>query len=213
MLETSSTLMKSFENEQEEQNTDEETTKLITSTDGATTVTPASLVHLNGTSTTTVTSITSIPETYDNDSKIATSDSTVTTDASIETREDSSTVGSVIKSSVRSRVVSKDDIESIRGRSLNLTNNERNHSTSGVIYVTAPPPLAPVLSMSMPKSAKSFSDDLTDVSMDNDGMDFQSSEHFAQTTTSTTTSSSVQDSECRSKVSFEEICKILTFSN
>lgn len=86
----------------------------------------------------------------------------------------------------RIRVVSKDDIDLIRGRALNLTGKS---TTSGVIYVTAPPP-------ALPKSSKSFSDDLSDVSMDNDGMDFHSSEHVM----TTARTPPIHNSECQSKV-------------
>lgn len=152
----------------------------------------------------------------------------------------SSTSANIIKVNDRSRVVSKDDIESIRGRALNLTSNEHQQSMPGsVIYVTAPPvPLppssaaaaattedkashptaAPVIpAIVKPKSAKakSFRDDLSDVSMDNDGLDFQSSEHVAMMTTTTPTTRTtmtgmktttltplIHDSQCQSKVRF-----------
>lgn len=110
-----------------------------------------------------------------------------------DTIEISSTSTSIIKSNDRSRIVSKDDIESIRGRALNLSSTERKSSTSGVIYVTAPPTPAPAIS----KSAKSsFSDDLSDVSMDNESMDFHSSEHVA----TTAQPSLMHNTECHSKV-------------
>lgn len=156
-----------------------------------------------------------------------------TTQAPVDTQEETK---SSIKSSMtnahpmkvhdRSRVVSKNDIESIRGRALNLTGNERPQSMpGGVIYVTAPPQStsfdAPVNgpAMAMGKSAKAhiFSDDLSDVSMDSDGMDLHSSEHMAMikmlTTkassmrpatpmTTTTSTPTIHDPLCQSKVSF-----------
>lgn len=97
---------------------------------------------------------------------------------------------SIGKTNGRSRVVSKDDIESIRGRALNFNNTEqKKQKSSGVIYVTAPP------AQPAAKLSKSF-DDLSDVSMDNDGMDFHSSEH----TESTAPTPLIHDSECLSKV-------------
>lgn len=167
-------------------------------------MTPASLQHFNETSTT---SSTTVPE--NNESHTNVDDSGVTTDAVTDSYEStesqtisSSTITSNNKAKDRSRVVSKDDIESIRGRALNLTNSERKQPTSsGVIYVTAPPS-APVPSMSIPKSAKTFSDDLSDVSMDNDSMDYQSSEHVAKTTTTTTSTPSIPDSECQTEVRY-----------
>lgn len=132
-----------------------------------------------------------------------------------------------IKLNDRSRVVSKTDIESIRGRAINFTGSDRRPmaGAGGVIYVTAPPPQSAPFdavaadgppAMVMPKSAKSniFSDDLSDVSMENDGMELHSSEHMAMikmmTTTPTTTPkasamkanapSTVHDPKCQSKV-------------
>ncbi|XP_031630800.1 putative epidermal cell surface receptor isoform X2 [Contarinia nasturtii] len=101
----------------------------------------------------------------------------------------SSTTASITKPNERTRIVSKDDIESIRGRALNLSGVEHRQPASGVIYVTAPP------TQSMPKSLKTFSDDLSDVSMDNDGMEVHSSEHIAPTQTATLT----HEPECLSK--------------
>lgn len=103
----------------------------------------------------------------------------------------SSTMASITKSNDRSRIVSKDDIESIRGRALNLSSVEHRQPASGVIYVTAPP------TPSMPKMSKTFIDDLSDVSMDNDGMEVHSSEHIA----TTPSSKSMHQPECTSKVS------------
>lgn len=139
-----------------------------------------------------------------------------------------STSANTIKVNDRSRVVSKDDIESIRGRALNFTNDERRQSMAGgVIYVTAPPPSPltsaaaaideasgktpdmPVLKSKSAK-AKSFNDDLSDVSMDNDGLDSHSKDHSTTSTMTTTTNAmktttftpSTQDAQCQSKVRF-----------
>lgn len=151
-----------------------------------------------------------------------------------------STSANIIKVNDRSRVVSKDDIESIRGRALNFSSNDHQQSMpGGVIYVTAPPlpssssspsaaasvtideisrsaPVIPVIVKPKSAKAKSFGDDLSDVSMDNDGPDFHSSEHVAiMTTTTTTTTTTTADmsemktttltplihySQCQSKV-------------
>lgn len=129
-----------------------------------------------------------------------------------------------VRVSDRSRVVSKNDIESIRGRALNLTGSERRQSMpsaagGGLIYVTAPPHSPPFdasangPTMIMPKSAKAkiFTDDLSDVSMENDGMDLHSSEHMAMVKMMTTKASSMKattttapptdhDPQCKSKV-------------
>lgn len=140
-----------------------------------------------------------------------------------------STSANTIKVNDRSRVVSKDDIESIRGRALNFTNDERRQSMAGgVIYVTAPPsspltsaaaaideasgttPDMPVLVKSKSAKAKSFNDDLSDVSLDNDGLDFHSKDHSTTSTMTTTTNAmktttftpSIQDAQCQSKVRF-----------
>lgn len=87
-------------------------------------------------------------------------------------------VTSIAKPNDRSQVVSKDDIESIRGRALNFNKTDRKQQkSSGVIYVTAPS------IESTSKHSKSFNDDLSDVNMDNDDMDFHSSEHMITTTT------------------------------
>lgn len=138
------------------------------------------------------------------------------------------TAKSTVKSSAtttssRSRVVAKIDIESIRGRALNLTGNERRPSMpgGGLIYVTAPPHSGSFNSpangpaMAMAKSAKSkiFSDDLSDVSMDNDSMDVHSSEHMAMMKMMTTKTASMKSTTaaattteatplCQSKVGF-----------
>lgn len=210
-LEISPTSIKSIDhNEREEHSTIGQTAKLITSTDEIITMTPASLKHSNETSTT---SSTTLAEADKSDTKVESDDPGVTTDAVTDSYEStesqtisSSTIASNNKAKDRSRVVSKDDIESIRGRALNLTNSERKQSTpGGVIYVTAPPP-PPVPSMSIPKSAKTFSDDLSDVSMDNDSMDFQSSEHVGKTTTTSTTTPSI--SECKAEVRYRQNMKI-----
>lgn len=120
---------------------------------------------------------------------------TVTIDIATESQEQtkfdivsSTMIASTIKSSDRSRIVSKDDIESIRGRALNLNSTDRKSTTSGIIYVTAPP--------SSQKPSKTFSDDLSDVSMDNESMDFHSSEHVV----TTAQPSLIHDTECHSKV-------------
>lgn len=154
-----------------------------------------------------------------------------------------STSANIIKANDRSRVVSKDDIESIRGRALNFTSYQHQPVVpGGVIYVTAPP-LPPSSSSPSPSpsaaapnvtideiprtasvmpaivktksgKAKSFGDDLSDVSMDNDGFDFHGSEHAAIMTTTTTTTTTmaemktttstplIHDSQCQSKVRF-----------
>lgn len=170
---------------------------------------------------------------------------TIATDAIVE--EDAtkspaistSTSANIIKVNDRSRVVSKDDIESIRGRALNFTSNEHQAAVpGGVIYVTAPPSpssspspsaaaeaavtideLSRTASPAMPEivktksgKAKSFGDDLSDVSMDNDGFDFHGSEQMMTTTTTTTTTMAemktttltplIHDSQCQSKVRF-----------
>lgn len=126
-----------------------------------------------------------------------TNEPSVTTEAVTESSEriksdgiSGSTIASAIKSNDRSRIVSKDDIESIRGRALNLSSIEHRPSTSGMIFVTAPPALV------LPKSSKTFSDDLSDVSMDNEGMDLNSSEHVSATSQLPL----IHDSECHSKV-------------
>lgn len=98
---------------------------------------------------------------------------TVTVDAVTEAQKqiksESGTINSsIVKPNVRSRVVSKDDIESIRGRALNLNSTENKPlKPTGVIYVTAPP-----------AQNKPMLDDLSDVSMDNDNVDFFSSKHM-----------------------------------
>lgn len=132
-----------------------------------------------------------------------TNGSTMTTNVAVtETQEPTksdaisgSTSASIIKANDRSRVVSKDDIESIRGRALNLTSTERRQqSMSGAIYVTAP-------TLVMPKASKTFSDDLSDVSMDNDGLDFKSGEHM----TAVPSPPTPYDLECQSKVRYLNI--------
>lgn len=99
---------------------------------------------------------------------------------------DSSTSGIIVKPNVRSGIVSRDDIESIRGRALNFTASDRKPTKSSIIYVTAPPAVV--------KMSKS-EDDLSDVSMDNDGMDVHSTEHRAMVPTSIEAVS-----KCESKV-------------
>lgn len=161
----------------------------------------------------------------------------ITTEAPVNAQEEgkspvkfSTTNANPIRANDRSRVVSKNDIESIRGRALNLTGNERQQPMpGGIIYVTAPPHSTsfdapangPAIAMGKSAKAQIFSDDLSDVSMDNDGMDLHSSEHMAmikmmttkaspmraatQTTTTTTTASTasaIHDPLCQSKVGF-----------
>lgn len=98
---------------------------------------------------------------------------TVTVDAVTEpqkpVKSESGTINAnIVKPNVRSRVVSKDDIESIRGRALNLNSTENKQpKPTGVIYVTAPP-----------AQNKPMLGDLSDVSMDNDNVDFFSSKHM-----------------------------------
>lgn len=97
----------------------------------------------------------------------------------------------------RSRVVSKNDIESIRGRALNITSTGmemERQQTSAFVFVTP--------SSVQPKSMHStFGDDLKDVSMDGDGLDeFHSRSHVEQTTKPSTPL--IHDSECQSKVRF-----------
>lgn len=117
---------------------------------------------------------------------------TMTAHPTTETREQTKTnvvSASIAKQNDRSRVVSKDDIESIRGRALNFNTTERKQQNpSGVIYVTAPP------AQPIPKLSKSF--DLSDVSMDNDGMDIHSSEYMSATQRTPLN----LESECQSKV-------------
>lgn len=131
--------------------------------------------------------------------------------------EQDDTIKSTNKSTDRSRVVSKEDIESIRGRSLNWTNSDRKGAmTSGVIYVTAPPQSTVSSSAkAVSKSLKAFNDDLSDVSMDNDNdnTDFQSSEIVAKTSTTIASVPSIHGPMCKSKVRIEhsitlEILKI-----
>lgn len=101
------------------------------------------------------------------------------------------TSGNIAKPNDRSQVVSKDDIESIRGRAFNFNKTERKpQKSSGVIYVTAPS------IESTSKHSISFNDDLSDVNMDNDDMDFHSSEHMA-TTTTTAQNPLIHDSELK----------------
>ncbi|XP_055308987.1 putative epidermal cell surface receptor isoform X2 [Sitodiplosis mosellana] len=122
---------------------------------------------------------------------------TVSVDAVTETQKQiksdalsGSVNSSIVKPNDRSRVVSKDDIESIRGRALNLSSTEsKQPKSAGVIYVT----VSPV--QNKPMHSKSFSDDLSDVSMDNDGMDLNSSEHMV----ATTQTSLNHDTKCKSK--------------
>lgn len=92
--------------------------------------------------------------------------------------------------SVRSRVVSKDDIESIRGRALNFTSaeNTQQQKFSGVVYVTAP-----TTSSLLSKTSKSLKNDLSDVDMEDN---FQSSEQ------ATTTIPLIHELDCQTKVSF-----------
>lgn len=97
----------------------------------------------------------------------------------------------------RSRIVSKNDIESIRGRALNITSTGmemERQQTSAFVFVT---PSSSV----QPKSMHTFGDDLSDVSMDGDGLDdFHSRSHVEQTTKPSTPL--IHDSECQSKVRF-----------
>lgn len=65
-------------------------------------------------------------------------------------------------------VVSKDDIEMMRGRALSITDTDEQRSKqSGVLYVTAP-----TMEMMKPKMGKSFGSDLRDVSMDDEDEPF-----------------------------------------
>lgn len=80
----------------------------------------------------------------------------------------------------RRPVVSKDDIESIRGRALNFTSSEnpqQQQKFSGIVYVTAP-----TTSSLLSKSSKSFQNDLSNVDMDVDD-NFHNNEHLASATT------------------------------
>lgn len=96
----------------------------------------------------------------------------------------------------RSRVVSKTDIESTRGRALNITSNGmkmERQQTSAFVFVTP--------SSDQIKSMHTFGDDLSDVSMDGDGLnDFHSRSHVEQTTKPSTPL--IHDSECQLKVRF-----------
>lgn len=96
----------------------------------------------------------------------------------------------------RSRVVSKNYIESIRGRALNITSTDmqmERQQTSAFVFVTP--------SSVQPKSMHTFGDDLSDVSMDDDGLDdFHIRSHVEQTTKPSTPL--LHDSECQSKVRF-----------
>lgn len=114
-------------------------------------------------------------------------------DQTIESDSVDSSTSGFIKSNVRSGIVSRDDIESIRGRALNFTASDRKPTKSSIIYVTAPPAVV--------KMSKS-EDDLSDVSMDNDGMDVHSTEHRAMVPTSIEAVS-----KCESKV--KKKCQIL----
>lgn len=87
----------------------------------------------------------------------------------------------------RRQVVSKDDIESIRGRALNFSSTENaQQKFSGIVYVTAP-----TTSSLLPKSSKSFQNDLSNVDMDVDD-NFHNNEHLA---TATTTIPLIHDSD------------------
>lgn len=96
----------------------------------------------------------------------------------------------------RSRIVSKNDIESIRGRALNITSTGmemERQQTSAFVFVTP--------SSVEPKSKHTFGDDLSDVSMDDGGLDdFHSRSHVEQITKPSTPL--IHDSECQSKVRF-----------
>lgn len=172
---------------------------------------------------------------------VATTTTTTTTEADVDTDPQGETKppfkismipsSSPTKVNDRSRVVSKNDIESIRGRALNLTGNERRQSMpGGVIYVTAPPP-PPLshspsfdasanvavngLAMAMPKSAKAktFDDDLSDVSMDNDDhvemmkTMMTKAAPMKATTTTTTSKPTTHNPQCQSKVRFSSLLK------
>lgn len=67
----------------------------------------------------------------------------------------------------RTASVSKDDIEMMRGRALNINDSEHQRKSSGILYVTAP-----TTETFRPKSDNSFGGDgnreLSDVSMDDD---------------------------------------------
>lgn len=222
-FEMMSTSIKTDRNDEEEPSTIGEMAKLVTSSSTITIVTPSTVVQSTPRSTTiaesdddssskmsknadvesstTITKTTEASVDFKEDNMHSTIASEVTngpmtsTTADATTQEPTKSTPSIIsKPSNRSRVVSKDDIESIRGRALNLTTSERRPTaSSGVIYVTAPPSLSVssasvVPAIGMAKSSKSF-DDLSDVSMDNDGM-------------MTTSTSLAHDTECQSKVSF-----------
>lgn len=135
-------------------------------------------------------------------------------ESSTETNVNTNTVN-IGKMNVRNdtgRIVvalSNDNIESIRGRALNLTNVERKMPVAaGIVYVTAPSPHA-LPSSAMPRSSfgKAFSGDLSDVSMDADDSDeFNGASTSATATTTTAPSTtSIHESECQSKVRFLNI--------
>lgn len=186
MPDISSTTAKSFE-----RSNDDEHISTIIDNDTTTMTTTTMLSHSKETPTTS----SSIASEKDiTNPKADTNSISTTTEANVDTDENNAqtvTMKYSNKSADRSRIVSKEDIESIRGRSLNLTVNEHKMSTtSGVIYVTAPPsPIASQSGLAVSKSLKSFNDDLSDVSMDNDNMDFQSSEFVVKPPSTTVTTS------------------------
>lgn len=66
----------------------------------------------------------------------------------------------------RTASISKDDIEMMRGRALNINNSEHKRKSSGILYVTAP-----TTESLRPRSRNTFVDgdrELSDVSMDDD---------------------------------------------
>lgn len=98
----------------------------------------------------------------------------------------------------RSRVISRDDIESIRGRALNITSADHHRILqqqpqqpySGIVYVTAP-----TTSAFLPRSSSSFHNDLSNVDIEDI---FPNSEHLAAVPTTTP----AHDAGCQSKVRY-----------
>lgn len=103
-----------------------------------------------------------------------------------------------VENELRGRVISKDDIESIRGRALNISSGadlnpkiqkqQQQQPYSGIVYVTAP-----TTSSYSPRSSSTFQNDLSNVDIDDI---FPNSEHLMPVLTSTTS----QDTTCQSKV-------------
>lgn len=81
----------------------------------------------------------------------------------------------------RSRIISKDDIESIRGRALNISHVDHSQKVqqpySGIVYVTAP-----TTSSFLPRASGAFRNDLSNVDIDDV---FSNSEHLEPVTTGT----------------------------